>query len=184
MRSSKAHATRMKFIKTANQLLHGMDVDKTIGVQHGMDIDYDKSVGMDVDEEIDVGSMFATRTKPAMNKYQQKRLGAKKAKKLEVAANSSFVLSPTDATMYRALAARCNYLSQDRPDIAFASKELCREFSVPSQTSFKKLKRLVRYLAGMPRLVYHYKFQQPDDTINVYVDTDFAGCKETRRSTS
>ena len=55
---------------------------------------------------------------------------------------------------------------------------------MPSQTSFKKLKRLVQYLAGMPRLVYHYKFQKPDDTINVYVDTDFAGWKETRRSTS
>ena len=55
---------------------------------------------------------------------------------------------------------------------------------MPSQNSSKKLKRLVRYLAGMPRLVYHYNFQNPDDTINVYVDTDLAGCKETRRSTS
>ena len=61
-----------------------------------------QSMPMDVDEEIrqandseHVGSsVFATRTKPAMNKYQQKRLGAKKAKKLEVAASSSFVLVP------------------------------------------------------------------------------------------
>ena len=36
----------------------------------------------------------------------------------------------------------------------------------------------------MPRLVYHYDFQQPDNTINVSVDTDFAGCNTTRRSTS
>ena len=100
---------------------------------------------MDFDEEIRhaddserVGSVFATRTTPDMNEYQQKRLGAKKAKKLEIAANSSF-LRPSDATMYRALAARCNYLVQD---IAIASKDLCREFSVPSQTSFKKPKRL------------------------------------------
>ena len=86
--------------------------------------------------------------------------------------------------MYRALAARCNYLSQDRPDITFSSKELCREFSIPNLNSFKKLKRLCRYLAGLPRLVYRYKWQDMPDRIDVFVDTDFAGCKETRRPTS
>ena len=79
-----------------------------------MDIDSDgttkrkscQSVPKHVDEEFHqangsehVGSVFATRTNTAMNKYQQKRLGAKKAKKLEVAANSSCVLSPSDATV-------------------------------------------------------------------------------------
>ena len=78
--------------------------------------------------------------------------------------------------MYRALAARCNYLSQDRPDIAFSSKELCREFSVPNKSSFQKLKRLARYLAGLPRLVYVYQWQTLPEVLDVYVDTDFAGC--------
>ena len=32
-----------------------------------------------------------------------------------------------EATMYRALVARANYLAQDRSDIAFAVKELCAE---------------------------------------------------------
>ena len=86
--------------------------------------------------------------------------------------------------MYRALAARCNYLSQDRPDVAYSSKELCKEFSVPTQSSFKKLKRLVRYLAGMPRLVYVYEWQAMPTQITIQVGTDIAGCKETRRSTS
>ena len=72
-----------------------------------------QSMPMDVDKEMRQAndsergeSVFVTRIKPAVNKYQQKRLGAKKGKKLEVAANSSFVLSPSDATMHRALAAR------------------------------------------------------------------------------
>ena len=69
-------------------------------------------------------------------------------------------------------------------DLAFSSKELCREFSVPTMTSLQKLKRLVRYLCGMPRLVYMYKFQDMPMCLDLYVDTDFAGCKETRRSTS
>ena len=124
------------------------------------------------------------RTKPlAKNKFQ-KRLGAKKAKKLEFDERSEFILGAEDATMYRALSARCNYLAQDRPDIGFASKELCRDFSNPNLNSFKKLKRLARYLAGLPRLLYHHKWQDAPEGVDIYVDTDFAGCKETRRSTS
>ena len=130
-------------------------------------------------------SLFkATRTLPISTNKYKKRVGAKTAKKLEMSEHSEFTLSREDATMYRALAARCNYLSQDRPDITFSSKELCREFSIPNLNSFKKLKRLCRYLAGLPRLVYRYKWQDMPDRIDVFVDTDFAGCKETRRSTS
>ena len=90
-----------------------------------------------------------------MNKYQLNDSVVNKSKNLEVATNSPFVLSASDATMYRAIAARYNYLSQDRPDIPFSSKELCRGFSVPSQNNFEQLKRLVRYLASKPRRVHH-----------------------------
>ena len=156
------------------------------------------SQSMDIDSEdhsMDIGmfaqpwpkgcrSIFATRTPPANKNKYQKRMGAKKAKKLELDQSSEFTLNSADATTYRALAARCNYLSQDRPDISFASKELCREFSVPNLASFKKLKRLVRYLCGLPRLVYHFPFGEEPKELTVYVDTDFAGCGSTRRSTS
>ena len=50
--------------------------------------------------------------------------------------------------------------------------------------SFKKLKRLMRYVCGMPRLVHVYKWQGSPSVVDIYVDTDFAGCRETRRSTS
>ena len=49
---------------------------------------------------------------------------------------------------------------------------------------YEKLKRCARYLAGQPRLVYKYPFQDKPIGISVYVDTDFAGCKTTRRNTS
>ena len=92
---------------------------------------------MDVDAHL---PLFATRTKPVESNKFKKRLGAKTAKKLELKENSASELNPTDATMYRALAARCNDLSQDRPDISCSSKELCREFSVPNKSCFAKLK--------------------------------------------
>ena len=37
-----------------------------------------------------------------------------------------------DATRFRGVAARCNYLSFDRPDIQYATKEVCREMAKPT----------------------------------------------------
>ena len=96
----------------------------------------------------------AARTKPVKKPMAKKRAGAKATKKLERLVSKGFGLEPAEATMFRALSARANYLSQDRPDISFAAKELCREFAIPNKNSFLKLKRLVRYLCGLPRLVY------------------------------
>ena len=53
----------------------------------------------------------------------------------------------------------------------------------PSEASWSSLKRLGRYLSGLPRLVYVYH-QQSVDTIDCYTDTDWAGCPRTRKSTS
>ena len=62
-------------------------------------------------------------------------------------------LGPEETTRYRALAATGNFLSQDRTDIQFAAKEICRDMSTPRPRSWKKVKRLVRYLLEYPRLV-------------------------------
>ena len=84
---------------------------------------------------------------------------------------------------YRGLAARANYLAADRVDVQFASKEVCRWMSAPTCSGWTGLKRLTRSLYGMPRLVYLYPWQEID-AIDVYVDTDWAGCARTRKSTS
>ena len=84
-------------------------------------------------------------------------------------------LETSQHTMFRALAARANYLSADRPDCQFAAKEVCRWMSSPSELSLAALKRLGRFLLSRPRLVFRYVFQSAD-TIDCYSDTDWAGC--------
>ena len=126
----------------------------------------------------------ATVRTPSSRNKNQKRKGAREVKKAEMHADEHDRLTAESATTYRALAARCNYLAQDRADISFASKELCRDFSAPTIRSWIRLKRLIRYLQGAPRLVYHYACQQRPEVLSIYVDTDFAGCRVTRRSTS
>ena len=80
-----------------------------------MEVDYE--YGHPSGRQVPDFPMHANRTKPTLNKYQQKRLGAKKAKKLELEENVEGILSPNEATAYRALSARCNYLAQDRPGV-------------------------------------------------------------------
>ena len=84
---------------------------------------------------------------------------------------------------FRGAAARANYLAADRLDCQFAAKEVCRWMAKPTQSSWTALKRLCRYLVGLPRLVHVYRWQSAN-TIDVYTDTDWAGCPRTRKSTS
>ena len=86
-------------------------------------------------------------------------------------------------TAFRGAAARGNYLAADRVDVQFATKEVCRSMSAPSEHGWKSLKRIARFLAGRPRLVYRYR-QQEAHAIDVYSDTDWGGCPKTRKSTS
>ena len=50
-------------------------------------------------------------------------------------------LSQDLATLYRAIVARLNYLAQDRIDIQFAVKELCRFMSAPKTDNWSQFKR-------------------------------------------
>ena len=53
-------------------------------------------------------------------------------------------LGPLEATSFRGMAARCNYLSADRSDIMFPFKKVCREMSKPTVRSMTRLKRVGR----------------------------------------
>ena len=46
------------------------------------------------------------------------------------------------------------------------------------------LKRLGRDLVGSPRVVYKYYWQHVPACVDIYVDSDWAGCKGSCRSTS
>ena len=94
------------------------------------------------------------------------------------------LLKADEASKYRSIVARVNFLAQDRADIQFATKEVCRDMSNPTDSSKRKLKRLGRYLLNKPRVVNLYPFQGETREIWGYSDSDWAGCKRTARSTS
>ena len=99
--------------------------------------------------------------------------------------NGGGELGPKEASWFRAMVARANYLAQDRMDLQYTTKELSRRMSRPSAEDVGRLKRLVRYLAGAERVVQRYsRLRTMPSWVEVFGDSDWAACKATRRSTS
>ena len=122
---------------------------------------------------------------PEKKAWEKKsRQGAKRIKKMEQDITGTERLSADNATLSRALSDRANYTAQDRPDCSFITKELCREFAAPTTKSYLRPVRLVKYLIGIPRLVFRYDWPPVPTSLSVFVDADFAGCAATTRSTS
>ena len=93
-------------------------------------------------------------------------------------------LGDEEASKYRALVARCNYLSPDRPDISYTVKELARHMSNPTKGNWAQFKRFGRYLKGKPRLQQGSEWQAIHSVLRTYSDAAWAGCKDTRKSTT
>ena len=93
-------------------------------------------------------------------------------------------LEGQEATSYRSVTARLNYIGPDRVDIQYATKEAARRMSVPRASHMIGLTKIGKYLAGRPRLISHYKWQVPNSMVTGFTDSDWAGCIATAKSTS
>ena len=93
-------------------------------------------------------------------------------------------MSDQQATCYRAVTARCNFLSQDRADLQHSTKEASRTMSRPRVKDWARLERISQYLMRRPRVVQVFRHQEEPTYITGYSDSDWAGCVETRKSTS
>ena len=71
-------------------------------------------------------------------------------KECELTEDEETMLEGAEITLYRALAARLNYLAQDRPDIQYAAKEISRRMSQPRVGDWKAVRRMARYLISHP----------------------------------
>ena len=88
-------------------------------------------------------------------------------------------------TLHSAISPCGNYLAQDRADGSNSSKQICKDFCAPGDHSLANLKKLCRYDDGRPRLVCKSHFPDtPAKHLDVFRDTDLAGCEVTSRPTS
>ena len=88
-----------------------------------------------------------------------------------------------DATDYRSLAGALQYLTFTRPDIAYAVQQVCLHMHDPREPHLAALKRILRYVRGTLHLGLLLRPSPATDLV-VYTDVDWAGCPDTRKSTS
>lgn len=88
-----------------------------------------------------------------------------------------------DIFSYRRLVGKLLYLTTTRPDIAFVTQQLSQFLSAPTITHYEAACRVVKYLKGTPGQGLLFR---RDSILQIlgFTDADWAGCPDTRRSTS
>jgi hypothetical protein len=88
-----------------------------------------------------------------------------------------------DPTEYRRLAGALQYLTFTRSDISYAVQQVCLFMYDPKTQHMSALKCIIRYIHGTIDFGLHLYPSSVDKLIS-YTDADWAGCPDTRRSTS
>ena len=119
-----------------------------------------------------------------MNLRLAKSLATAGTDELDYSDSKGEALNSHYSSIYRSVVAKANYLAADRSDVHFAVKECAKGMSNPTEGDWTKLKRLGRYLKGKPRVVVHYAWQEATSKVTVFSDANWAGDKQSRKSTS
>ncbi|GJS81544.1 hypothetical protein Tco_0748085 [Tanacetum coccineum] len=88
-----------------------------------------------------------------------------------------------DPTCYRGMVSSLMYLSASRPDIVFTVCMCAWYQAKPTDKHLHAIKRIFQYLQG----TIHMGLWYPKDSgfiLTAFTDADYAGCHDTRRSTS
>ena len=88
-----------------------------------------------------------------------------------------------DITSYQGMIGSLLYLTTSRPYIIFANCLCARFQDNPKESYLIVVKRIFKYLEGTPNLGFWYPNGTGLDLIG-YTDSDFAGCRIDRKSTS
>ncbi|GJY89719.1 retrovirus-related pol polyprotein from transposon TNT 1-94, partial [Tanacetum coccineum] len=91
--------------------------------------------------------------------------------------------SPVDATKYRSMIGALMYLTSSRPDIVHATCLCARYQAKPTEKHLKEVKRIFRYLWGTVNMGLWYT-KDSGFELTGFSDADYAGCKDTFKSTS
>jgi hypothetical protein len=104
-------------------------------------------------------------------------------------APGSTTLGPTDKTLYQAIIGSLQYAAGvSRPDISVSLKMLSRFLVEPNEAHLRAARRVLMYLKGTRSLGIKFSadswIYSESDVLQGYCDADYAGCVDTRKSTS
>ena len=88
-----------------------------------------------------------------------------------------------DPTLYKSLIGSLLYLTTTRPDIMHAASLVSKYMESPKDSHWKMAKRILRYVVGTLNFVLWYT-KSDDNHLSGYIDNNFAGSLDDRKSTS
>nr|GEU70870.1 retrovirus-related Pol polyprotein from transposon TNT 1-94 [Tanacetum cinerariifolium] len=90
--------------------------------------------------------------------------------------------TPIDATKYHSMIGALMYLTSSRPDIVHATCLCARYQAKPTEKHLKEVKRIFHYLQGTVNMGLWYS-KDSGFELTGFSDVDYAGCKDTFKST-
>ena len=87
-----------------------------------------------------------------------------------------------DPTLFRQIVGALQYLTLTRPDLSFCVNKVCWFMHAPTADHWAAVKRILRYLQltcddGL------FISKSPKSTVQIFSDSDWAGCLDNRKST-
>lgn len=144
-----------------------------VGLYRGLEIEIEKD-GIMIHQSSMIKKILATfnmtNAKPAKNPM------------IKLDEQEEHALRPS--VPYRSAIGMLQYLSDfSRPDIAYAVNKLARKMACPTETDWKLVKHLLRYLVGSKSMGIKFSNQGRGELV-AYSDSDFAGDYESAKSTT
>ncbi|WVZ53780.1 hypothetical protein U9M48_004676, partial [Paspalum notatum var. saurae] len=142
-------------------------------------------LGISVTRSVD--SLFLSQRQYASDLLQ--RAGMAECHSISTLVDTRAKLSATDGapvadpTEYSSLAGALQYLTLTRPDLAYAVQQVCLFMHDPREPHLALIKRILRYVKGTLSVGLHIG-TGPVQSLTAYSDADWAGCPDSRRSTS
>ncbi|CAL1404258.1 unnamed protein product [Linum trigynum] len=88
-----------------------------------------------------------------------------------------------DSSKYRSIVGSLIYLAATRPDISYAVQIVSHFMTAPTVDHLSAVHRILRYLQGTREVGLFFP-SQGSLSLQAFSDSDFAGCTDTRRSTT
>jgi len=100
-----------------------------------------------------------------------------------IQATSDEMLTGDQQLIYRHVTGKLMHVQEDLYHSQFVIKELAREMIAPTQASLNRLRHLVRFLRGREGEVRALTIDPSSSGCNIFVDSNWASCASTARST-
>jgi hypothetical protein len=88
-----------------------------------------------------------------------------------------------DPSDYRSIVGALQYLTLTRPDLSYVVQQVCLYMHAPREPHLALVKHILRYMKGTLDFGLHIGVSDPR-SVTAYSDADWAGCPDTRHSTS